>query len=157
LHACTTAFEVSTNQQACNRYVNAVVQICQSSAMFPGSYLADDIVGALGTPPWTALTVGDKASATSHAASGDIVIAGMTSTELSDTHGHVVILHSKIRPADGMPFGSWGTDSSSIKPADNSPISKCFKKTLLPNMHYGYVSLAAGLSSSKKRGSKGKK
>lgn len=151
LQACTAAFGVRANQQACNRFVNAVVQICQPSAMFPGSYLADDIVGALSTTPWTALTVGDKASAISHAASGDIVVAGMTSTELSDTHGHVVILQSKTRPADSMPFGSWGTDNSSIKPAENSPISKCFKKTLLPQMHYGYVSLAAGLRASRKR------
>ena len=81
LQACTSAFGVSANQQACNRFVNAVVQICRPAAMFPGSYLADDIVSALGTPPWTALKVGDKASAISHAASGDIVVAGMSSTE----------------------------------------------------------------------------
>jgi hypothetical protein len=140
VNACATAFAVTANQEACNKFVNAVIKICQPGSAFPASYLADDIVGALGSSPWKKLTQGDAAGAVARAAAGDLVVAGLNGTELSDVSGHVVVIHGKAR-ADGVPFGSWGTDSDSIQAADGAWISACFKKALLSKMHYGYVPL----------------
>lgn len=141
LQACTACFQSQANQNACNKFVNCVVTTCKNTAAFPATYLADDIVGALTSYPWQGITPGDSASAVAQAAMGNLVIGGLTGGELGDSHGHVVIIHSKTRPSDGVPYGSWGTDSAYINAEDNHPISECFKKALLPQMHYGYLVL----------------
>ena len=139
LQACKDSF--AANKNACNRFVNAVIKICAPTAAFPDSYLADDIVNAIASAPWQALAAGDAATAVQMAASGNLVVAGLTGAELGDTHGHVVIIHGHARPSDGVPFGSWGKDSTTINPAIDQPISGCFRGTARPQIHYSYISI----------------
>jgi hypothetical protein len=156
INACTAALQDPNNAAACNKFLNAVVRSL-TGANFDGllaNQIVDQITADPLPPPWSNVTGGTAAeirqNAMDLADEGKLVIAGLRGNEMGQTQGHVVVLNgSGSEP--GVPFGSWGTDSSSIRPhvnfhlvggdpADPSSLG-CFRRSVLDKLHYAWTSV----------------
>lgn len=85
----------------CNQAIHAVAQKlgCDDLA----GLTADEIVAFLGTSSdWQLI---DMSAAQAYANQGSLVIAGLSSTDLKQSHGHVVV----IRPGIPCDSGKWGS------------------------------------------------
>jgi hypothetical protein len=98
------------NKSDCNSFVKAVAADLQIRDI-PAAADADGIVNFLqGSAEWRKLTAGDDAAAKQAADAGKFVIGGLTSAELGDAHGHVVVTVSgPFDPGHGRyPRAYWG-------------------------------------------------
>lgn len=88
---CAIAF--AANSTDCNKYLKAVTAVFFEPDLFTGPNMnADAIVGALrSSTDWTQLGT-SHAQAINRAKNGEFVVAGMTSTELGSSNGHVAII-----------------------------------------------------------------
>jgi hypothetical protein len=93
---CATQFAAGNNNEDCNRYLKAVAGDLLTNSPFDQWGNADDIINNLAkSADWEALGH-DHAAAIERASGGYFVIAGMTSKELDDAHGHLAIaVHGK--------------------------------------------------------------
>ena len=91
LSECALAF--AANSDDCNKYLKAVCAAFFEPDLFSGpSMNADAIVAQMrGSADWTSLAT-DHASAIAAAKAGQVVVAGMTSGELGDSHGHLAVV-----------------------------------------------------------------
>ena len=88
---CATQF--ATQSGDCNAFVKAVSARFFDSPLFQGNNMnADAIIAQMGgSAVWDDLAM-DHSKAISDAKAGRFVIAGMTSTELGSSHGHLAII-----------------------------------------------------------------
>jgi hypothetical protein len=137
VNACINAFP--QHQFACNDFVTAVA--ASLSFTFQGD--ADSMVGAIQAQPWNYL--GNDLNAAAQAATaagvdGQFVVAGLTSGELSDTNGHVVV----IVPGDLVNGKYPHLYCGSLKPSirlQNSSINYAFGPSVRDTVHYGWIAL----------------
>jgi hypothetical protein len=109
INACDAAYP--TNNADCNKFVKAALKEFVDDGYFEGLN-ADGIVSKLRDPgeSWSMTTV--IATAIMLAKAGSIVVAGMTSAELGDTHGHLAV----IVGCDGQLSSSADGSSSATVP-----------------------------------------
>jgi hypothetical protein len=91
LAQCATEWPASKTD--CNQFVKAVAAYFFEPDLFTGAGMnADAIIGEMRTQAtWTKLGT-THTSAISDAKAGKFVVAGMTSTEIGDTHGHLAVV-----------------------------------------------------------------
>ncbi len=87
------AAEWPTSNTDCNQFLKVVAKYFFEPDLFTGAGMnADKIVGEMRTQAvWTKLGT-THTSAISHAKAGKFVVAGMTSTEIGDTNGHLAVV-----------------------------------------------------------------
>ena len=113
-------------------FVTAVAALL--SFTFQGD--ADAMVGAIQAQPWNYL--GNDLNAA--AAGGNWVVAGLTSGELSDTNGHVVIIVRGNLVNGKYPQLYCGSLKPSIR-LPNSSINYPFAPSVRDTVHYGWIAL----------------
>jgi hypothetical protein len=101
------------NQNDCHEFVIAVAS--QFKITLTGT--ADDIMKQIKGPGWTSLGY-DGIAASNAAKAGKLVIAGMTSEDLDDDNGHVVVV---VAPTGALghkkyPYAYWGSLNPGIRP-----------------------------------------
>lgn len=104
--------EWPAGQFDCNAFVKAVA--AKVGVTLTGD--ADAILSQVQGPGWTSYGT-DGVAASNAAAAGKLVIAGMTSDELGDDHGHVVVVVAPTGPLghDKYPYAYWGSLNSAIR------------------------------------------
>lgn len=109
--ACIKHFEA--NKDDCNKFLKAVANEVDVED-FKGN--ADEIIIFLEKEEnsWTKLGAGEHKKAHDQAKDGKFVIAGMTSADLSDDHGHLSVVTAGDMEHSGMdkidhPRGYWGS------------------------------------------------
>lgn len=98
LQSCESQF--AANNTDCNHFLKAALLPFLALGYFDGLD-ADGIVGKLRTAEARWTNTRSISDAITGAKGGNIVVAGMTSAALNDTHGHVAVLVG----CDGQPSG----------------------------------------------------
>ena len=137
--AQTCIDEWPDHKDYCNQFVIAVAQTFGVAL----SGQADDILEQVSGGDWTSLTDGPAASAA--AADGKLVVGGLSSVELNDTHGHVVIVVPPTGPlAFGKyPYAYWGSENPAIrdKGGEGTTLNWSFSKAVRDRIRYASRSL----------------
>src|SRR5215469_2024026 len=110
IEACREARTVPTNVSNCNEFVIAVAGKCG----VPLRGTADQIMGQITGTNWKQFGHNGVAASTA-AAEGALVVGGMTSQALGDTHGHVVIVVKGPLAHDKYPTAYWGSQNPAIR------------------------------------------
>lgn len=128
--SCKTLWDA--NKAACNDFVIAVAK--DHGVTLEGQ--ADDILSAIKDAGWTAETDGKAAAVAAKA--GKLVVGGLTSAELGDAHGHVVIVVDGTPEHGKYPVAYWGSLSEKIREAGGKGIGVnwCFSKAARDKVHY---------------------
>jgi hypothetical protein len=146
----------AANKNACNKFVEAVASALGDHT-FPSDANADRILQILRSPggppsPWVAVADGANAGAEASqmASQGMLVVGGLSSLELHDTNGHVIIVESgpMVPSRDGhqYPVASWGTLSltdPSKTGKIHSSVNYAFGVADRQRVHYYYRPLPA--------------
>lgn len=111
IEVCREVRAVPANAASCNEFVNAVASRC--GVTLSGN--ADQIMREITSSPWEQLGH-DGVKASAAAANGALVVGGMTSRALGDTHGHVVIVVKGPLARGKYPTAYWGTQNPRIRP-----------------------------------------
>jgi hypothetical protein len=133
--ACRQLRSVGSNASQCNNFVTSV------AARFgvPLRGTADQIVAQItDRANWT--QHGNDGKAASEAAdNGALAVGGMTSQDLGDAHGHVVIVVKGKPDRDKYPAACWGSLNAGIRPdgALGKTINFSFSRDDRDNVVYG--------------------
>ncbi len=138
--ACIKHFE--DNKKDCNNFLKAVAKELGIKDFEDGDD-ADKIIERLEASPegWTKLKRGDNDDAHKQAVAGNFVVAGLTSKDMSEKHGHVAVATSGEMVFSGSdqtsyPRGFWGTLGSEGK--DCEGLNYSFGKKHRKNLRYYY-------------------
>lgn len=127
--------EWPTGQMDCNVFVRAVA--ARAGVNLTGN--ANSILSQIQGSGWTSHGQ-DGVAASDAAASGKLVIAGLTSTELGDDHGHVVVVVAPTGPLGHgkYPYAYWGSLNDAIRTdgGKGTTINFSFDKTARDNVRY---------------------
>jgi hypothetical protein len=149
----------------CNEFVLAVVATFNPAALSPGDMANGILTGRLKSSPW--IWIGEKPDeATRQAASGNLVLGGLTSTEMSFTDkkgkqhvasmGHIVVvtpggpsLPGEITLTDGTtqpcrggyPYCYQGAYNKLYRFKDRTQVDAVFPGALLQLVHYAYLNI----------------
>lgn len=110
IQVCEDKRQVPANANDCGLFVKAVC----AEFRVPLTGNADQIMAQIGGPEWTQLGT-DGAAAAAAAAAGELVVGGMTSVELGDAHGHVVIVVDGEPSRRRYPVAYWGSLNPAIR------------------------------------------
>lgn len=128
--SCRTLWD--SKKGACNDFVIAVAK--DHAVTLTGQ--ADDILTAIKGAGWTAEADGKAAAAAAKA--GKLVVGGLTSSDLGDAHGHVVIVVDGTPEHGKYPAAYWGSLNETIREDGNKGIGVnwCFSKTVRDKVQY---------------------
>jgi hypothetical protein len=134
--ACEDLFEA--NHDDCNKFAKAVAG--NFGINLTGN--ADDIVAEIQQAPWN--YIGNDLTAASQAADfagqDKLVIGGLTSTELGDTNGHVVVVVPGDLVNGKYPVSYWGSITTG-KEGRNKGVSYAFQHPFCDTVHYGWIQI----------------
>jgi hypothetical protein len=139
IDACQDVFDnVAGAKSDCNKFVKAV---CDKFSVNPfddgddADAITNDIrdSGWCSRNGWTQLAK-DPQKAKDAADRGELVVAGATGADISQAHGHVVIVVSSESLWKGYPYASWGKLGGVGK--TNEKMTVAFKLTDLPKVSY---------------------
>jgi hypothetical protein len=134
----------AANNDDCNKFVKAALGSFLAAAYFDGLN-ADGIVGKMKTAAegWTMTTA--IADAIGGAKDGKVVIAGMTSAELGDTHGHLAVVvgcDGQVSGTVTVPVGYAGA-LNPIARLDGGRLSGTFQAEMVRSEGINYFIKAA--------------
>jgi hypothetical protein len=128
----------------CNKFVKAVCDKLTTNP-FADSDNADDITNDIRSGTWLAANgwtglKEDPVAAKTAADRGDLVIGGATAADLSQNHGHVVVVVSCEKLWKGYGYASWGRLGGTGNV--NEKMTVAYKLTDLPKVSYMSKSLS---------------
>jgi hypothetical protein len=122
--ACRQLRAVAANANDCNLFVIALA--ARFEVTLRGN--ADAIMATITGAGWTQHGTDGKAAGEA-AATGALVIGGMTSEALGGAHGHVVVVVNGPLNRDKYPTAFWGSLNPTIRPAGALPTTINFSFT----------------------------
>jgi predicted nucleic acid-binding Zn ribbon protein len=145
INACDS--ELPTYRDDCHKFLYHI-DVDLGFSDFAETDQADDqiaklIMAAQQAQTWYKLIDGNHADAKQHAALGHFVVGGLTSDELGQSNGHVVVVVKHDSGSDPYPWGYWGSISNdaSVKcPDGGAHLRKCFTTDALTRIHYFFRS-----------------
>jgi hypothetical protein len=136
--ACENLFDA--NKDDCNKFVEAVAG--SLGITLTGS--ADDIVSTIQNSPWNYIgnDLAAAAQAANYAAQNNLVIGGLTSTDLGDTsgHGHVVVVVPGALVNGAYPLAYWGSSKPGVA-RKNAGVNYAFSLPFRDQVKYGWISI----------------
>jgi hypothetical protein len=112
IQACRQLRNAPSNASQCNSFVIAVAE--NFGVRLSGT--ADQIIAQITeSPDWTQHGNDGKAASTA-AENGALVVGGMTSQDLGEAHGHVVVIVNGKPAQEKYPVAYWGSLNARIRP-----------------------------------------
>ena len=135
--ACEDAF--SANKDDCNKFVKAVAS--SLGVTLDGN--ADAIVAEVQGAPWT--YIGNDLEAAKNAANlaaqDKLVIGGLTSGELAEAHGHVVVVVPASLVNGIYPVAYWGSIAAG-RAAKLRGVNYAFQHPFCDSVRYGWIAIS---------------
>jgi hypothetical protein len=132
--ACEDLF--ASNSDDCNKFVKAVA----ANFGIPLVGNADAIVSTIQAMPWNYIgnDLAAAKTASDFASQGKLVVAGLTASELGDSHGHVVVVVPGVLVNGLYPHAYWGSISAG-KAARDQGVNFAFQHPFCDQVKYGWV------------------
>lgn len=122
IESCKNQRKVDANRKDCNKFATAVAG--DFNVALSGN--ADAILAHLADPNsgWTTIGAGKGVEAEKAAADGKLVIAGLSSSDMGDAHGHVVVVVKGNLAHNKYPIAYWGTINHTDAQGNETDLSK---------------------------------
>lgn len=154
---CKKVVEEQESREACNKFVEAVAKEFGRENACKG--LADEILARMRSSADGFVLIGPHPSdATKRATQGKLVLGGLSSTEMNDKNGHIVVIvpggpsqRTKIYLCDnqerhcrgGYPYCYHGTMKPNIRFRHRTQVDAVFPKEKLDKIVYAYLDVAS--------------
>jgi hypothetical protein len=122
IDSCKSQRKVDANRKDCNKFASAVAGDFGVSLSGNADAILDQL--AKSGSGWTAIGAGKGVEAEQAAADGKLVVAGLSTGDMGDDHGHIVVVVKGALAHNKYPTAYWGTINHTDTQGNETELSK---------------------------------